>query len=599
MADMEYKNGALCLNKLDIGVQYEQIEDPEGRSEITTDSEDKIISYRGSDGIQHENIGLHTSILSVDDAIIFGTKAKDIFHNDVESIIKENVTISDIKLPKYGLVDIVSETFYLVAAGWSDYSTDVELRQDYPDTNENAKNMVTLSNFYIKGTNNKLDFYAATKVTKVLDHYYVTSTLTKIVDPITGEVTYEVNENSIEVRQCIDVPPYKAWPVDKKTEHNCIVNIDFGHYYKKNDIAIGVKYQGSSTLMQRKRNFRFTFYKNTSYSKKDKIKIGEMVRLSGYNLKANFGDQSRIKELLLYAVILSIWENRPITERYPWDKTFGYYTGATGFIKGFDVRTSIGGEFYGMQSFALKKDEKNYMLNGEDSDGIFVCGNRRNPGCWTDGSHVDWDEEMLDDMSQSTADAIDVFYDYINNRLEDGQGGIIEFNTDTAPERMDVLGFIDYFICLQTFVMWDNTCRNMVLHTRSDKKKFYPFFYDLDLCFRGGQDYHGDQPDADIFEEAYTMVDGQKEYWDMSLWENIRDMFWDEIVNRWCNLRNSVLTIENVTKAYHQLTDQIPDSDYNDENTRWGSSASKIAGENLLTLIGQRLEWLDINYFKI
>ena len=57
---MEYKNDTLCLDKLDIGVQYEMIEDPEGRSEITTDSEGKVISYRDSDGVKHENTGIET-----------------------------------------------------------------------------------------------------------------------------------------------------------------------------------------------------------------------------------------------------------------------------------------------------------------------------------------------------------------------------------------------------------------------------------------------------------------------------------------------------------------------------------------------------------
>lgn len=61
---MEYKNDTLCLDKLDIGVQYEQIEDPEGRSEITTDVDDKIISYRDAAGVKHENVGIETKTVN-------------------------------------------------------------------------------------------------------------------------------------------------------------------------------------------------------------------------------------------------------------------------------------------------------------------------------------------------------------------------------------------------------------------------------------------------------------------------------------------------------------------------------------------------------
>ena len=51
---MEYKNDTLCLDKLDIGVQYEMIEDPEERTEIITDTEGKIVAYRKKDCTKYE-----------------------------------------------------------------------------------------------------------------------------------------------------------------------------------------------------------------------------------------------------------------------------------------------------------------------------------------------------------------------------------------------------------------------------------------------------------------------------------------------------------------------------------------------------------------
>lgn len=67
MDGIEYKNDTLCLDKLDIGVKYEQIEDPEGRSEILMDASNKIISYRDSEGIKHENVCLSTNLLKLSD----------------------------------------------------------------------------------------------------------------------------------------------------------------------------------------------------------------------------------------------------------------------------------------------------------------------------------------------------------------------------------------------------------------------------------------------------------------------------------------------------------------------------------------------------
>ena len=61
---MEYKNGALCLDKINIDDNKKYaIEDPENRSELLLDSSNKIISYRKNDGSKVEKVGIETSRL--------------------------------------------------------------------------------------------------------------------------------------------------------------------------------------------------------------------------------------------------------------------------------------------------------------------------------------------------------------------------------------------------------------------------------------------------------------------------------------------------------------------------------------------------------
>ena len=558
--DVELNGNATVGGSLKVdGVVIKNSEDPENRSEITLDSEQKIISYRKDDGTLVENAGIETKKLHLDE------QGMAEFQQDLkETGFKPRQISTPYNLPKYGTVNIKHETFYLSAEGWDSYANDVELRQLYADTDANAESYVTISRFYT--TNNvPLLFFAASKVnglvgtasvTKVNGVCYYTDTLAynnntniysvlehSMVATVAKEPAEQKSVNvEVAVKEVTDVPPYNAWAVNKKDEHYCVADVNFGHYLTKNNAAVGVKYQGSSTLKKRKRNLRFTFYKNNTFAKKNKIKIGEFVRLSGYNLKANWSDNTRTKELILYRLILDVWKNRPITDRFPWDKQFGYFTGATGNINGFNIRTNIGGIFYGLHTFGLKKDEKNYMLDGTDESGIFVCGARRDATCWTTSTAGDWEDEMMDEMSQDTADALNVFLSFINNRLykgsdnseylnteltyfvgetaytyndvtvEDGKvvlasdtsveidniyvtstlsegqpvessvsAELIPFDKENAPERMDILGWIDYFICMQTNEMWDSICRNMILFSQSDKKRFYPYFYDLDL----------------------------------------------------------------------------------------------------------------------
>ena len=589
-AKVDKEEGKSLIDK-EVAESLSAIEDLERRSEIITDSEGKIISYRDSDGVKHEEVGIEADNIKVKYLTLTENGLvklqSDLDNSNVQIYKRPNI-------PYYGTANIKTETFYLTSGGWDSYNDDVVLIQMYDETEENAQNKLTLSYFYIKSTltplasggydrtsvnesSIKLDFYAATEVTKVGTDFYVTDSL-EDGQPV---------ESSIKVAQCTDIPPYKAWSVDKTTEHYCLVDIDFGDYYKETDVAIGVKYQGSSTLQHKKRNFRFTFYKNNSYKKKNKVKFGEMQRLSGYNLKANAMDGSRVKELVLYAVLLSVWEQRPENNRFPWNNEFSKYTNATGFIVGFPISLYIGNDFYGIHIFGLKKDEKNYVLDGDDdSSGIFVSGSAMTPDCWTNLDISTWEDEMMDEMSQDTINAITKWFDFINDRLVDENQNPIPFNIKNIPSRLDVQGFIDYFICMQVFFMWDNTQRNMILHTRSDKKKFYPFFYDLDLSLTYAS-YN-----SDIFDRSAELSR------DMSFWNTIKDSFWDEIVNRYIFLRGTVLRTDYIKNVYHSLTDIIPDSDYEKENERWGSSASKSLFNDAILLIDKRLNWLDSNYFK-
>ena len=565
--------------------EFEHIEDPEGRTEITIDADGKVFGYRDSEGSRHEH-KMKVGNLNVDNLNLGSNAQKDVL--DFINSQPKVVNVRKWHLPSYGTVNIKQETFFLTANdGYTDKSG------IYPivineDTQENAKKGLTVLQFFVKSTlkdegngvysklDNSvgLDFYVPSKVTYVNNVPYVTSSLTK--NELDG--TYSVNETSIKVTKITDTPTIGAWSVDKKTEHQCVVDIDFGHYLK-GTFYIGVKYQGSSTLYKRKRNFRFTFYKDSSFSKKDKIKIGEMVRSSGYNLKANYTDQSRVKEFIMNRILMDIWEHRENYHNYPWNSEKEPYSGATGMIKGFPIRVNIGGKFYGLDIFGLKKDEKNYLLYG-DASGMIVSGTRGNandPNNWTAAKPEDWEDEMNDELTESNKQALSDFFSFINSE---------NFTKDNVPQRMSVIDWIDYFINLQVFLMRDNTCRNMILYTGSDKKIFYPFFYDLDLSWN----FDSTSSNLDIMTNSYAA--------DMSLWENFRTLYKDEISNRYAYLRDTVLNTDYINTIYQEILSAIPLEDINEEKKKWDAGNISYM-ETLINVLNKRFDWLDKEYFKV
>lgn len=568
-----------------IPTEFSHIEDPEGRTEITTDTEDKILGYRNDEGERYEHK------MKIDDLKVenlnLGNNAQKYVLDFINSQPKE-VNIRKWHLPSYGAVNIKQETFFLTANdGYSD-KTGIYPIVINEDTQENAKKGLTVLQFFVKSTlkdegngvysklDNSvgLDFYVPSKVTYVNEVPYVTSSLTK--NEIDG--TYSVNETSIKVTKITDSPTIGAWSVDKKTEHQCVVEIGFGHYLN-GTYNIGVKYQGSSTLYNRKRNFRFTFYKDSSYSKKDNIKIGEMVRVSGFNLKANYTDNTRIKELLMNRIFMSIWEDRGKLHSYPWDTEESPFSSATGMIKGFPIRVNVGGNFYGIDIFGLKKDEKNYLLDG-DTSGMIVSGTRGNtndPNNWTAAKPEDWEDEMNDELTESNKQALTDFFSFINSG---------NFTKESVPQRMSVIDWIDYFIGLQVFLMRDNTCRNMILYAKEDKKKLYPFFYDLDLSWF----FYDNNYNLDIMTSSYAV--------DMSLWENFKSLYEDEIRNRYAYLRENILSIETIQAMYEDIAKDIPLVDIALEKEKWGQG-NVNSMNTYISVLKKRLNWLDKEYFKI
>lgn len=580
-----YNNGSHYIHNAKsetIPEEFEHIEDPEGRMEITTDAEDNILGYRNAEGERYER-KMNIDNLKVG-KINLGSNAQ----KDVLDFINSQPKVRKWHLPNYGIVNIKQETFFLTANdGYSD-KTGIYPIVINEDTQENAQKALTVLQFFVKSTlkdegngvysklDNSvgLDFYVPSKVTFVNEVPYVTSSLTK--NELDG--TYSVNETSIKVTKITDTPTIGAWSVDKKTEHQCVVDIDFGHYLK-GSFYIGVKYQGSSTLYKRKRNFRFTFYKDSGFSKKDKLKIGEMVRTSGFNLKANYTDRSRVKEFIMNRILMDIWEHRENYHNYPWNSENEPYSGATGMIKGFPIRVNIGGKFYGLDIFGLKKDEKNYLLDG-DASGMIVSGTRGNandPNNWTAAKPEDWEDEMNDELTESNKQALTDFFSFINSE---------NFTKDNVPQRMSVIDWIDYFINLQVFLMRDNTCRNMILYTGSDKKIFYPFFYDLDLSWN----FDSTSSNLDIMTNSYAA--------DMSLWENFRTLYKDEISNRYAYLRGTVLNIDYINTIYQEILSAIPQEDINEEKKKWDAGNVSYM-ETLINVLNKRFDWLDKEYFKV
>jgi hypothetical protein len=540
--------------KFDDRTIYE--DEVEDYKELLLDSDSKILCYTDKNGVVHENR-----------EIVFSSA--NLGSNESE---KELTVPRSMNLPKYGYTDIKEETFYLTANdGYSDKDGILAMLVN-EDTQANAQKGLTPYKYFVKSTlqntdgvysvtseSVSLNFYVPSDVKEVGGKSYVTSSLTKGSDG-----SYTVNPTSIEVTKIVDKPNVGTWEISKKTKHWCVVDIDFGSYLK-GTYNVLVSFQGSSTLYNRQKNFRYAFVKS-DYKSKVKLKIGELLKVDKFNLKSYYSDDTKLKEPIIFRLYLQAKELRNFNEQYPWSTSSIIATGATGIIKSFPVCTSVGGEFYGVQFFGYKKDKANYMLSG-DEDGMIISGG---VGCnWAKFDWSTWEDEMNDDPTESNRAAVEKFYQFINGS---------DFTKENAPKHMNINDWIDYFIFIQVFRLRDNDIHNLILYSGKDKTIFSPFIYDLDLSFN----VYNYNLEAD---KANTV------------WLKLKELFWDEICERYNTLRNTVLNVGNFNLIISDLQSNIDYSDFKKGVDKWGVRDAQLTTGKLADTFSELLDTFDL-YFK-
>ena len=687
------------------GTTVDNVQDPENRLSLELDSTKKIISYRKKDGTKVEH-SIETDVIKVGDLLLVNAlELGDSAKATIEGVARVVTKVRDWNIPKYGVVNFNTEDFYVTANENVHSVSDLHIVQLLPDTGEIASEGVPISSYFVGETrlmqfaygNCKLNdndgkYYATTLIRKVNNVCYFVDTLgfvgsnlsdankRKVIDGYSFEAPYdaELAENATKEIQVEVIPltgpvEVSTWAVNKNDKHHIKGSVDFGDYYSENPCYLEVKYQGRSTLFKLRRNFRITFYKNSSYAKKNKVKIGELLRLSGYNLKSEYNDKSKIRELFNYRLILAIYQYREMYDRYPWYRKHTPMCGATGTINGFDVRININGEFYGVYYLGLKKDETNYMMDSDNRiDGNFIQSNGTHISqFWTTYYSDLYEDQMNDDIIQAETDlALRVFYEFINGGqiylgadgieypasflkdfdgtlyIRNTLGGIPDVNSVTAtkikkkdtylgtdnleypeswlteiegvmyvthtlsnqtvkegsitatleedteftkeniPERMSVYDWIDYAIILQVLLVRDNTANNIILYSQADMKKWFPYFYDMD-----------NSSPVDVIDEDgfHTEYGGGTTVADTHIWYDLKDIFWDEIINRYSELRSSVLS-DGYVSALIESCDTIPEGDRILEKNKWGWDITDSIKDLKRTLLA-RLDWLDKNYF--
>ena len=392
-----------------------------------------------------------------------------------------------------------------------------------------------------------------------------------------------------------------------------------GNYFKKK-VIMGA--QGNASLGHAKKNIKFDLCNDDWIGDETfDLKIGDWVEQDGFHLKAYYTEFFRGIAVVSYKFWDDILKSRGIYKDRPYKKIFlnlDSTTSTYGTVDdmalqvgrsalchpdGFPCIVYLNGEFYGIFSWQIKKQRKNYMLTKSTVEHIHLDGNIyvqyfwngtidwtqfeiRNPNklyCM-DGSKYDGDVplELIDESSEKykasnkdhkrTAQVKKYITDFVaawqefrtlynayeSNKTDEN----LQAAKDKYETLFDVENQIDYLIFSDIIYNWDGVYGRNVQITTYDGVKWFLNAYDLDYTLgnRGGV------IDAPLTGHSTTNK-SLPHYYVVLLYKS-------ELENRYRELRDKgVINTDHIISYLRDWCSRVGEKNYEAEYEKWPNSS--------------------------
>lgn len=304
-----------------------------------------------------------------------------------------------------------------------------------------------------------------------------------------------------------------------------------------------IKIQGTSSLAYEKKNYTINLYEDEEYESKMNVDVG-FGEASKYCLKANWIDKTQARNIVTARIVGSMQEK------------YGLFLEApnNGTIDGFPIEVYSNGEFLGLYTWNIPKDAWMFHMEEENENHIVLSSSG-----WTSGNmftsltdYSEWEVEVGEENSE-TLKKFNRMVGFVKNSTD-------EIFKNEFSNYLNLDSALNYFIMLEFAELIDNSGKNMLMVTY-DGNVWYPSLYDLDTAF-------GTNPYGSALLD-YTVVGNSLA---SNLWTRLVKNFPNEIKERYWELRESILTEENVLKEFRDFESSIPEEAFQKELERWGPS---------------------------
>ena len=345
------------------------------------------------------------------------------------------------------------------------------------------------------------------------------------------------------VNATVDLPQlYLDGNVDGISKTNsCMMQAKYFDSNTSFDAFATIKYQGHTSMLYDKKNFTIKFYENESESNKYKFSINGWDATNKYCLKANYIDYSSARNI----VSSNIWSD-VVASRKNLNENIAeleFYGG----INGFPFALFINGEYQGLYTFNIPKDEDTYKIADEENEAMFVINSGFSDSANFKALISDEEKGEVFDLEYSYPEDAQWPYESMNNLLS-----FVISNDGSAfkngiEKYLDIDAAIDYLITAYVLGVTDNFAKNMILITY-DGQKWIPNMYDLDtacgLSFDGTSYYDYD------FSLPYVKNGVIHSGTENLLWDRILNNYTEELKERYFELRKDILNTDKLIKRY-------------------------------------------------
>lgn len=327
------------------------------------------------------------------------------------------------------------------------------------------------------------------------------------------------------------------------------------------------KVQGTTSATFPGKNFTFKFFKDVLHTTKLKIDVG-WGEQSKYCFKKNWVDTTHTRNISGARIAYDMVESRPSSDF----KTNLQTAPRNGVVDGFPCKLYINGEFWGLYTWNIPKDDWMFNMDSDNPNHMVLCAEQNNNGNTINDNVLRCEFRKEWDGSDGSSWSIEV--GTLSDALKNSFNRCVNFTINSSDQEFhdnisdyfDLYSLLDYILFSRFVCHLDGLAKNMLMVTY-DGIHWGAILYDMDSIY--GAWYDGSRFVATDYKcpEQYQETNSL-------LWQRIETCFVDELKARYNELRQGALSLGNIITHVEEIYDLIPDRVFNDDKAKWTAMPS-------------------------